>query len=277
MKNKFLKTTAIVIFMFLGGCNKNADGQTKIINSETKTNADAVVQTKPLSQSSQKRNAASAFSVVQTKPLSQSSSDNNSIIGVWLENGKPKCEFTKDNKLCVFYENGNRGRCFEYRLNGKWIDVQLSDGFYELADDFYKLYSFENGIVYTYEREWEGDEGIKIKLFKKKTDNDNKLKQGVVFEPADNVTRTNNATKTDNDYAKVSRENYNKIRQGMTREQVIRIMGNPTSLSEGDYGFGKFEYCSWSDSYFVNDDFKLKDISVTFQNGIVINMSWTEF
>ena len=68
---------------------------------------------------------------------------------------------------------------------------------------------------------------------------------------------------------KVTRENYDKLRNGMTQEQVTEIMGKANMTSESDMGdLGKIEL--WH--YQLGN----KAIDVTFENGRVFDKSWTE-
>jgi hypothetical protein len=68
---------------------------------------------------------------------------------------------------------------------------------------------------------------------------------------------------------KVTRENYDKLQTGMTQEQVTAVMGKADTSSESDMGeFGKIEL--WH--YQLGG----KAIDVTFENGKVIDKSWTE-
>jgi hypothetical protein len=68
---------------------------------------------------------------------------------------------------------------------------------------------------------------------------------------------------------KVTKENYDKLKTGMTYEQVTEIMGKADTNSESDMGeFGKIEL--WH--YQLGG----KAIDVTFENGVVIDKSWIE-
>jgi hypothetical protein len=68
---------------------------------------------------------------------------------------------------------------------------------------------------------------------------------------------------------KVTRENYDKIESGMTTDEVAEIMGKADMKSESDMGdFGKIEL--WH--YQLGN----KAIDVTFEDGQVIDKSWTE-
>jgi hypothetical protein len=68
---------------------------------------------------------------------------------------------------------------------------------------------------------------------------------------------------------KVTKENYDKLKTGMTYEQVTEIMGKADTSSESDMGeLGKIELWHYQ--------FGGKAIDVTFENGKVIDKSWIE-
>jgi hypothetical protein len=68
---------------------------------------------------------------------------------------------------------------------------------------------------------------------------------------------------------RVSRENYDKISNGMTTEQVLEIMGKADSVSESDTpGVGKMEM--WH--YQLGN----KAIDIFIFNGTVDSKNWTE-
>ena len=68
---------------------------------------------------------------------------------------------------------------------------------------------------------------------------------------------------------KVTKENYDKLQTGMTQEQVLEIMGKANMSSESDMGdLGKMEM--WH--YQLGN----KAIDLIFENGKVIDKSWTE-
>jgi len=67
----------------------------------------------------------------------------------------------------------------------------------------------------------------------------------------------------------VTKEDYQKIKTGMNKTQVIEILGNPESLAET----GEIEILH----YQSNDAFGgAKAISITIQNGRVFDKQWTE-
>ncbi len=68
---------------------------------------------------------------------------------------------------------------------------------------------------------------------------------------------------------KVSKENYDKLAIGMTFEEVTEILGKADTKSETDMGeFGKMELWHFQLGY--------KAIDVFFEDGKVIDKSWTE-
>ncbi|MDR0231757.1 MAG: DUF3862 domain-containing protein [Dysgonamonadaceae bacterium] len=81
---------------------------------------------------------------------------------------------------------------------------------------------------------------------------------GLALASGSGVTNTN-----------VTKENYEKLTNGMNHEQVIEIMGEADSKSEIDMDeFGKTELWHWQ--------LGTKAIDVTFENGKVANKSWVE-
>jgi hypothetical protein len=68
---------------------------------------------------------------------------------------------------------------------------------------------------------------------------------------------------------KVTRENFDKLKTGMDQNQVLEILGKANMKSESDMGeLGIIEL--WH--YQLGN----KAIDVTFENGKVIDKSWTE-
>jgi len=68
---------------------------------------------------------------------------------------------------------------------------------------------------------------------------------------------------------KVTRENFDKLKTGMDQSQVLEILGKANMLNETEMeGVGKLEL--WH--YQLGN----KAIDVTFQDGKVIDKSWTE-
>ena len=67
----------------------------------------------------------------------------------------------------------------------------------------------------------------------------------------------------------VNKENYNKLKKGMSSEQIINILGNPGSKTESNIsGMGKMEY--WH--YQLGG----KAIDVTLRRGKLSTKSWTQ-
>lgn len=71
--------------------------------------------------------------------------------------------------------------------------------------------------------------------------------------------------------SKVTKENYDKISKGMTKQQVKEILGEPQSVSENETpGVGKMELNHYQES------FRLKGIDIYYLNGKVYMKNWTE-
>ena len=69
----------------------------------------------------------------------------------------------------------------------------------------------------------------------------------------------------------VTRDNYDKIQNGMTEEQVEEILGEPSMLSENELaGYGKTILKHYQER------FSTKAIDVYFQNGKVVMKNWAE-
>lgn len=101
---------------------------------------------------------------------------------------------------------------------------------------------------------------------------------GMMFG-SDNTTTNNTTTNTNGDVAieqktetsKVTKENYNKIKNGMTEKEVEKILGQPASTSENEIeGLGKTVLKHYQEG------FSLKGIDVYFHNGKVNMKNWTE-
>jgi hypothetical protein len=74
--------------------------------------------------------------------------------------------------------------------------------------------------------------------------------------------------------SKLTKENYDQINVGMTKDQVIEILGKPGDKSETDIpglGLGKLESWTWN-----NVGYGGKVVMVSFQNGKVSDKSWNE-
>jgi hypothetical protein len=71
----------------------------------------------------------------------------------------------------------------------------------------------------------------------------------------------------------VSRQTYDAIRTGMTREQLISMLGRPGMQSETQTpGFGTTQMMQWQSAGFTN----IKTIQVFLQNGKVVDKTWME-
>jgi hypothetical protein len=80
------------------------------------------------------------------------------------------------------------------------------------------------------------------------------------------TTSTNSSTE-----AVVTKENYEKIEEGMTIEEVVAILGEPRSTSENEItGLGK------TILYHYQESFTLTGIDIYFHNGTVYMKNWTD-
>jgi len=71
-------------------------------------------------------------------------------------------------------------------------------------------------------------------------------------------------------YDEITRDVYDQIRNGMTEDQVIDLIGSPDMVSETHMGeLGTM--ASWL------YQFDNADILIIFENGRVFSKSWTEF
>jgi hypothetical protein len=74
--------------------------------------------------------------------------------------------------------------------------------------------------------------------------------------------------------SKITKENYDQIKTGMTPGQVSEILGKPMDKTETDLsgaGLGKSEMWVYSSAGYGG-----KGIMITFQNGKVFDKSWSE-
>lgn len=74
--------------------------------------------------------------------------------------------------------------------------------------------------------------------------------------------------------SKVTKENYDKVKVGMTKDQVIEILGKPADKSEAEIAgleLGKLETWSWNSSGYGG-----KFIMISFQKGRVSDRHWSE-
>lgn len=68
-----------------------------------------------------------------------------------------------------------------------------------------------------------------------------------------------------------SKENYDKIKIGMTKEDVFLILGTDATISESETpGLGRLEI------YHYQKSLSTKAITVTFVNGTVYSKNWTD-
>jgi len=73
--------------------------------------------------------------------------------------------------------------------------------------------------------------------------------------------------------SKVTKENYQQIETGMTKEQVIEILGKPDQIVEqSPIGGMKVDLYTWNDIGATGG----KSISVFFQNDKVDNKVWSD-
>lgn len=71
----------------------------------------------------------------------------------------------------------------------------------------------------------------------------------------------------------VSKDDYQKITTGMTKEEVVKILGSPGTQAESDMMGTKTEILH----YQANDGLGgAKAITITIQDGSVIDKQWTE-
>jgi len=72
---------------------------------------------------------------------------------------------------------------------------------------------------------------------------------------------------------KFSKENYNKIKNGMTQAQVKEILGDPDSTSESEMpGFGKTDMWHFQDTSIMTNT--IEACEIYFQNGKVNMKNW---
>lgn len=83
-------------------------------------------------------------------------------------------------------------------------------------------------------------------------------------------TSANSSTKKDKK-SEITKEIYDKIQNNMTKEEVKKLLGEPTSVSESETpGVGKMEL------YHYQKTFDTKAITITFFNGKVYTKNWTQ-
>ncbi len=74
--------------------------------------------------------------------------------------------------------------------------------------------------------------------------------------------------------SKLTKENYDQVKVGMTKEQVIDLLGKPGDKGETEIpglGLGKMEMWTWN-----NVGYGGKMVMVNFRNGRVSDKSWHE-
>ena len=90
-----------------------------------------------------------------------------------------------------------------------------------------------------------------------------------------NDTNNTNTEPTSSTSAKsesvVTKSNYDKIKKGMTKEEVKQILGEPASVSENETpGVGTMELNHYQEG------FEFKGIDIYYLNGKVYMKNWTE-
>lgn len=90
-----------------------------------------------------------------------------------------------------------------------------------------------------------------------------------------NDTNNTNTEPTSSTSAKsesvVTKSNYDKIKKGMTKEEVKQILGEPATVSENETpGVGTMELNHYQEG------FELKGIDIYYLNGKVYMKNWTE-
>lgn len=87
----------------------------------------------------------------------------------------------------------------------------------------------------------------------------------------DNTNQETSSSNTSTNQSIVTKENYNKIEEGMTESEVENILGNPTSTSESETpGVGTMTLKHYQ------EPLTLKAIDVYFLDGKVYMKNWTE-
>ena len=94
---------------------------------------------------------------------------------------------------------------------------------------------------------------------------------GALASGGENSVQTSTSTTQQQTTTVVTKENYNKIKKGMTEEQVKDILGEPSSTSENEIsGVGTTVLKHYQEAL------SLKAIDVYFSNGKVYMKNWTE-
>lgn len=78
-------------------------------------------------------------------------------------------------------------------------------------------------------------------------------------------------TSSNNSGTKITKENYEKISNGMTKDEVFAIIGNDATTSESETpGVGKMEL------YHYQETLSTKAITITFLDEKVYSKNWTD-
>lgn len=94
----------------------------------------------------------------------------------------------------------------------------------------------------------------------------NNVMNSISFTSLDYSVNKNNITNK-----RITKENYDKIKEGMSKEDIISILGEPTSISEIENSFtGTMEL------YSFQEILSLETIDVWFLNGSVYMKNWSK-
>lgn len=89
-------------------------------------------------------------------------------------------------------------------------------------------------------------------------------------EGTGNTTSTSSSTESTSSSV-VTKDNYDKLKKGMTKSEVKNILGEPSSISENETpGVGTMELNHYQEA------FSLKAIDVYYLDGKVYMKNWTE-
>ena len=88
-------------------------------------------------------------------------------------------------------------------------------------------------------------------------------------------SKSSTEVKTESTIGKLSKENYSKIKNGMTQAQVKEILGEPLSTTESEMpGLGKSDMWHFQDTSLLSSSIEACD--VFFTNGKVTMKNWTK-
>lgn len=88
-------------------------------------------------------------------------------------------------------------------------------------------------------------------------------------ETSESNTASKNSSKEENTRT-VSKENYDKVKKGMSKKEVFNLLNEPLFSTESEIdGLGKYEYCHYQEA------FSLKSITITFKNEKVETKAYT--